>query len=456
MSARERKPSYASSLRYPPPYADRCRAALDEALDSTPAYASWRRLDPGPDAGIYERYAALPALSKKHLRAYGPSGFVPGANSVEEAIAAREIEIVPTSGSTGDRVENVWYQPWWDASEAASWRLNAHARAANPGDHREAILTSPWCAGVPCEDGYLSRERRTLGRFLYLVERSDPSVWSETLMDRMIDELEGFAPSVIEANPSFLAKLSRHIARSGRGVPSPALIVLTYENPSLLHYRAIARAFDAPIASSYGTTETAYVFMECEAGRLHQVVESCHVDYLPFASEHGGPGVGRILVTTFGNPWRSLIRFDVGDIVRLDGGPCPCGGGEGLILRSVEGRTANLTRAPDGRAVTEGALDRALSDAPGLVEYQVEQTDRAAYLARIVVEDGDARPAAEFVRGALGALYGPAAAVSIESVGAISPDPPGKYRLAKAAGYVDPDSLLDPRFAPPGGEGGRS
>ena len=34
------------------------------------------------------------------------------------------------------------------------------------------------------------------------------------------------------------------------------------------------------------------MFMECEAGRLHQVTTTCHVDFLPFSPEHGGPDVG--------------------------------------------------------------------------------------------------------------------------------------------------------------------
>jgi phenylacetate-CoA ligase len=110
-------------------------------------------------------------------------------------------------------------------------------------------------------------EQRTLGRFLFLSERSDPSSWSSDLMDRMVEELNAFEPVVLEANPSFLARLSRHILRQRRHVHSPALIVLTYENPSVLHRRQIRRVFDAPIASSYGATEAGYVFMECEAGR---------------------------------------------------------------------------------------------------------------------------------------------------------------------------------------------
>jgi len=338
------KHSFASTSRYAPHYPQRCDEALDEALFFTQGYDAWRTLDPGPASSVFSRFAALPALTKQELRARGPQGFVPHGRDIAKGLTLHEIELVTTSGATSDQVTNVWYQPWWNASEAASWQLNAHARAAATGAHREAILTSPWCAGFPCEDGYLTMEQRTLGRFLYLSERFDPSSWSSDLMDRMVDELNTFRPVVIEANPSFLARLSRHIVRRRLRVHSPAIIVLTYENSSVLHRRQISQAFDAPIASSYGATEAGYVFMECEAGRLHQVTASSHVDFLPFAPEHGGPDVGRILVTIFDNPWRSLVRFDIGDVVRLDGhAPCPCGRHEGLTLKSVEGRTVHLT-----------------------------------------------------------------------------------------------------------------
>jgi phenylacetate-CoA ligase len=440
--------SFASRLRYAPGYEDRCRRALDEALGSTKAYEGWRALDPGPSRDLFSRLAAVPALTKADLRAHGPRAFVPGGRDLDAGLAAGEIELVETSGSTGDRVVNVWYQPWWDASEAASWRLNAHARSAAVGKHPEAILTSPWCAGVPCEDEYLAMRQRTLGRFLYLSERSDPSTWNEALMDRMVAELGEFKPVVIEANPSFLARLSRHVVERSLRVYSPALIILTYENPSILHRRAIAGAFRAPVASSYGSTETGYVFMECEEGRLHQVTESCHVDFLPFAPAHGGPGIGRILVTTLDNPWRSLVRFDVGDVVRLSGEPCPCGRDEGLTLASIEGRTISITLTPEGAAVTQGAVDRSLAAVDGLVEYQLLETGRGAFRLLYAAEAGAWDAVARAAREALRALYGRGAAVETEAVEAVVPDPPGKYNLVKRYEPVDGDALLDGRYAP--------
>jgi phenylacetate-coenzyme A ligase PaaK-like adenylate-forming protein len=442
--------SFASRRRYAAGYEERCLRALEEALGTTKGYEAWRAHDPGPSRGVFSRLAALPALTKADLRRYGPQGFVPGGRAIEAGLAAGEIELVRTSGSTGDRVVNVWYQPWWDASERASWRLNAHTRAASVGEHPEAILTSPWCTGFPCDDEYLAMHQRTLGRFLYLSERSNPSTWSAELMDRMVAELDAFKPVILEANPSFLATLSRHVAKRALRVHSPAVIVLTYENPSILHHRQIRRAFDAPVASSYGATETAYVFMECEAGRLHQVTESCHVDFLPFAPEHGGPDVGRILVTTFDNPWRSLVRFDVGDVVRLNGpSACPCGRDEGLTLASIEGRSISITMTPEGAAVTQSAVDRALGGVEGLVEYQIIQTGAKAFLLLFVAGEAVSGTVEKSVGEALVKLYGRAAVVATERVEAILPDPPGKYKLAKRYEPVDHDALLDGKYAPP-------
>jgi phenylacetate-coenzyme A ligase PaaK-like adenylate-forming protein len=443
------KHSFASSLTYAPQYLERCATALQRALCVTPAYEAWRPFDPGLSYDVFTRFAALPALTKRDLRAHGPQAFVPKGLDLAQGLAEGELELVQTSGTTGDQVTNVWYQPWWDASEMASFQLNANARRVITGAHREAILTSPWCTGFPCEDGYLTMAERSLGRFLYLSERSDPSTWSSALMDRMVAELNAFKPVTLEANPSFLARLARHIVSNRLRVYSPGIIILTYEYPSVLHYRQIRKAFDASIASSYGSTEAGYVFMECEAGRMHQVAESCHVDFLPFAPEHGGPDVGRILVTSFDNPWRSLLRFDVGDIVRLDQSAlCPCGRHDGLTLAAIEGRVVNLTSTPDGHVVTQGTVDRALGGVEGLAQYQFLQTGPMSYTLRCVVEGAAPHHVLGEAREALQTIYGSAATIATESVRALTPDPPGKYRLAKSLVPFVPETLLDSEYAP--------
>lgn len=96
---------------YTPEYRGRCREALDEALATVPAYRSWRKHDVGVE-DVFTRLAGLPLLNKTRMRRHGPAGLVHRDRNIDRALAAGEIDIVPTSGSTGDRVHNAWHQPW--------------------------------------------------------------------------------------------------------------------------------------------------------------------------------------------------------------------------------------------------------------------------------------------------------------------------------------------------------
>jgi phenylacetate-CoA ligase len=417
---------------------------LETALAALPAYRSWRRLDPGPGSDIDTRYSRMPALTKGDMRAHGVRAFVPPDMDFDAGIASGEIECVKTSGTTDEQVSNIWHQKWWNASERASWQLHSGAARSLTGSEPEAILTSPLCAGMPCETGYLPFERRRLGRFLFLNEKVNPAEWTREQMDRMVDELNSFQPQSLEANPSFLARLARHIVSTNKRVVQPRMIVLTYEYPSILHYRFIREAFSGPLASSYGCTECGYVFMECEAGRLHQNTQFCRVDFLPFTEEHGGPDVGRILVTTFQNPWYIVVRFDVGDLVRLDPqGACPCGRNGGITIAAIEGRLKNVTVTPDGKAVTQRQVDLAMSRVAGVEEYQVLQTSRAEYAASIVCSPSSTPPTCEGqAREALRSVYGNDAKVSVRTGRALSPEFPGKYRLVKPLIAIDPSSFF--------------
>jgi phenylacetate-coenzyme A ligase PaaK-like adenylate-forming protein len=429
-------------------YAERCAGILETALSEVAAYRSWRALDRGAGAPLDERYAALPALTKKLMNVHSPAAFVTGGRSLETGLSRGEVELVATSGSTEDKVVNAWDQSWWNASEKASWALNAHARAVATGDHREAILSNPLNVGVASPTP-LPFEARRLDRFLFLNELVDPLSWTDAHCDRMLAELERFRPAVLEANPSLLSRLCRFARRAKRRVFCPGLVTLTYEYPSLVHRRHIAQVFDAPIMSSYGTTEAGYVFIECERGRLHQNALSCRVDLLPFKASCGGPSLGKMLVTTFDNPWRALLRFDVGDLARLSPAPCPCGRTEGLTLASVEGRTVNLTVGPEGAPVTQAQVDRVLAPVERVDEYQLRQTGARSYLLRVACDAGfDAQVAAR-AEGALRDLYGPSASVRVEESREMAPESSGKYRLARALFPVDADSFLEPSCKPP-------
>lgn len=418
----------------------RSNALLDIALDSVRVYEPWRARDPGRTSSVHSRYASMPLVNKAVMRQHGPDAFILPGLDYERALQDGTIELVSTSGTTEECIQNVWFQPWWDFSERASWKLNAHT-AGIDGTQREAILTGPLQTGFPCEHGTLTMAQRTRGRFLYLNEKLSPDLWTPEIMERMLDELAEFQPVTLEANPSLIATLARYASAKGRAVYQPRVIILTYENPSALHRRAIARVFSAPVASSYGATETGYVFMECECGTLHQVVDSCRVEIEPLAADYADERTGRILVTTFGNPWRVLLRFDIGDLGRVRTEPCACGRCAGVMLESIDGRTNNLTFGRNGRGVSAGAVDRTLAGVPGLAEYQLNQERVGECVLLAVAEQGAEHGQLwRDCRDALEKLYIGGISCDARIVGSFPPEVSGKYRLVKSSVRYDIDA----------------
>jgi phenylacetate-coenzyme A ligase PaaK-like adenylate-forming protein len=431
--------------KFSPEYQKGSLDILETSLKNLDAYRPWRAYDPGPSQSIDVRYAALPALTKNDIRRYFPKGFVPADKDVEAGLASGEIHFVSTSGtSDAFRVTNIWNQQWWDASERASWQYNSHTLKYATGNHPEAILANARNVGVISDDVDLPFEKRRLSHFLYLNEKTDPSQWSTKIMDRMIKELDIFKPAVLEANPSLLAKLCRYAAAAKKKVYQPGLITFTYEYPSKLHYIQIQRVFTSPLASSYGTTETGYVFMQCEAGKFHQNVDFCRVDFQPLTREHGGPNIGRMLVTNFNNPWYYILRFDVGDFARLDEEQkCSCGRDSGFIVADMEGRWTNVTLTCDGKLVTLRRLDEAVSELDNINEYRLEQPSPGVYTLYLASQRQDKENLSKEAKETLRGIYGEKAEISIVYKEFLSPEDSGKYALAKTLFPMNIVNYLD-------------
>jgi phenylacetate-coenzyme A ligase PaaK-like adenylate-forming protein len=439
------KPVVTPKWEFSPDYLTYSSKILDTALSQVSVYQSWKALDPGPEYPVDIRFAALPALTKKDIRENFPYGLLPSGRDIDRGIASKEVQMVDTSGTTDDKVTNIWNQQWWDASEKASWKLNTVMDNIASGNHREAILVNPKNVGIKSDDIDLSMEQRQLERFLYLNEKTDPLSWSTNIMDRMIRELNIYRPAVLEANPSYLARLCRYIRNTSQSFFKPGAIVFTYEYPTKLHYRQILQVFNGvPLISSYGTTETGYVFMECEAGKLHQNSEFCRVDFQPFKQEHGGPSLGRILVTPLNNPWSYLIHFDTGDIVRIeDSGKCPCGRNSGLILAAIAGRKVNLTLTCSGRLVTLLELDNDMSQLEGVEMYKLIQTNPGSYELYLVSRRPDKERLNTEAVSILKQLYGPEAEISVIQKSDIAPENSGKYLVSQAMFPIDVDQCLE-------------
>jgi phenylacetate-coenzyme A ligase PaaK-like adenylate-forming protein len=182
--------------------------------------------------------------------------------------------------------------------------------------------------------------------------------------------------------------------------------------------------------------------MQCEQGLFHQNLDFCRIDFYPLAERHGGPELGRILVSTFGNPWASILRFDMGDIIRLHGtGSCACGRNKGFIVEAIEGRVANATFTTSGDMVTTMALDKTLAGIPEIRDYHLEQHTPCKYELQLVLTDSSSG-VLNRAREALSALYGRDGDYTIRVVADLFPGPAGKYRRTQANFKFDQKGLF--------------
>lgn len=407
-------------------------SALEDALGKVPFYARWKAKDPGPEAGVLERFRALPTLSRREMRAGFPRLFTPAGRELKTALESGEVELVATSGTTDDRVQVIWWQKWWDEQERAQY-LCGHPLASRvwSKDFREAVLTTPVCSAGVCHIGDLPMKDRIWERMLFLNQKADPAHWNENELARMVFELGAYAPDALEADPAYLAALSRYALEKGAALHRPSYIGLTYEFISRTHLRAIRAAFgEVPLMNSYGSTEAGCLHMSCEHGRLHPNLYWTHCDVVPLAPEHGGPRLGRLVASVLKNPWLKLLRYETGDLVRLADAPCPCGrAGESLL--KIEGRMKDGTFAPDGKLVTVERVDAAIGEVDGLEQYQLVQEAPSRYLLRYVPAKDAPASIESALRERLAEVY-PGGELFIQRETAIAPEPSGKYRLTKS------------------------
>ncbi len=355
-----------------------------------------------------------------------------------------------TSGSTGERLRVLWDEGWWMRQEARAMRTNdlvADAMDGSLGAYREAILTTPACGLGTCHIGDLPYEERVDGLHLFLSQRPDPLFWTESEQTRILDELTTHATVGLESDPLYLALLARFARAHGRTIDVRGFVQLTYAMTTRACLRAIAGAFAGPVLQLYGASEVGVMFMEDGDGRLQHSPFTTHVELFPACvPTPGADDVALAVVTSLDRIAMPLVRFVVGDLVRVDWTgtrrwtSVPA-------LHGVEGRIDDAFVRPDGALVTAGAMDRALGAVDGLFLWQAHQ--RAIDRVEVdVVADGDAARIAGVVaevRSQLSPLLA-GLDVAARSVTAIPIEQSGKFRVSKRHFPLDLARAFGPAF----------
>jgi phenylacetate-CoA ligase len=384
-----------------------------------------RSVPPADPREVDRWLSQVPPVGKRDLRQGFPKSLVRQHQDLHAAMRSEQVTLLATSGTTADRLQVIWEWSWWDPQEREAMRLNARiAKSMQDAEYREAVLTTPACGAGTCHFGSQTAAERSVDGILFFNESADPTHWTDQECERMLREWSEFAPRGVEADPAYLAIIARAALKRGVRLLSPDFITLTYETTTQAMRRDIGKAFDAPVFQLYGATEAGVLFMECEHGRLHPNEKHSHIDLEPLP---GSRPLARVLVTTLGRAWMPLLRYDIGDVVRVaESRDCACGlQSDGPLLERVEGRQSDCTEV-NGESVTPLMLDDAIHAALG-IDATLEQWQLTA--DSLLVVDPVASDSATQAAAAACALLG--RPLRGERVGAIAPEASGKYRLVK-------------------------
>ncbi len=133
--------------------------------------------------------------------------------------------------------------------------------------------------------------------------------------------LERLQPTVVISVPSIIQRLLS--GDSSLALASVHSVIYIGEGMSGATRQRIADGCGAEVYSYYGTSETSAIGIECGAHDGVHLMSSRHVFQID--TDGHRESVGELIVTTLEQRGLPLLRYRVGDLVRLRGGRCGCG-----------------------------------------------------------------------------------------------------------------------------------
>ena len=341
------------------------------------------------ESGLLEPTALgnWPVLEKDSLRR-NPMAFL------DERISKQRLSVVHTSGTTGkplelfrDRETNVrWHslferrwRNWYGVNRNDPWGILGGQLVIRPERDRPPF----WV---------LNRGMRQLYCSVYHLKESTASDYVEAFKRRRIQYLLGYT--------SALTVLGRFILEQSLVVPPLKVVVTNAEPLSDSQRTVISEAFRCPVRESYGMAEIAAGASECSAGVMHWWPDASVLEVQRDSGEICRSGEGSLIATSLLNRVMPLIRYRVGDRVRLSSEFSECRCGRRLpVLESIEGRLDDLIQTPDGRII--GRLDPVFKGVKDISRAQIAQIGENSLEVRYVSSAGESGALETLLREAL-------------------------------------------------------
>ncbi|MEV4735016.1 MULTISPECIES: F390 synthetase-related protein [unclassified Microbacterium] len=203
-------------------------------------------------------------------------------------------------------------------------------------------------------------------------------------MDDNIARLRDFAPTILVAPPSVLRRIAV-AADTGSFDVVPQKVYSVAEVLEVADERRIRDALRQPVVHQLYQCTEGFLGHTCEHGVMHLNEDAVLIERDMLDEERFVP-----IVTDLRRRAQPIVRYRLGDVLRLRAEACPCGSALTALDR-IEGREGDtlLLRGLDGRGIPVFAdlVSRALLFAEGFDEYRVVQTGESRIEVALDVVD---------------------------------------------------------------------
>lgn len=212
----------------------------------------------------------------------------------------------------------------------------------------------------------------------------------------LVADLNRFKPTVMVTYPTAAALLAEEFRRGTLKV-QPKELWTGGETLGAAVRRSIARTFGCTVSNSYGTSEFLPIGWECSHGHMHANTDWVLIE--PVDAQGRPVEAGELshstLITHLANEVQPIIRYDIGDRLRVHDHACGCGSPFPVI--EVHGRQEEplRMRGLDGHLVTllPLALTTLLEDHAQVFHFQIEQRGASTLVLRLPLAGADGEAA---------------------------------------------------------------
>jgi len=204
----------------------------------------------------------------------------------------------------------------------------------------------------------------------------------------------------------------------------------TAETVLPVHREVISEVLGCPLVDQYASSEGAPFILQCSKGRLH--IHSLTGVFEVVDSEMRPAKEGEILVTSFSTRGTPLIRYRIGDRIKLSGDDevCECGCSFPMV-DYIDGRSSDYIFSPDNGRVNLGNLSNCTKDAPGIMCFQMVQEDPERVVVNIVKGAQFTPDDERKFLGSMRKRLGQSMEIDLVYVDSIPREKSGKFRMVK-------------------------